>query len=142
MVTTNAAIGAYVTLRAAAILTNSEVLSSALDLEQGAATAWGINPGTQRANGATLQISFTKGSLTSMTVKVYVSNDGGSTYFVCHEYDRSPDVDADDLQIQVAPFGLSDTHLKVGVTGVGTVTSSSCTIKAMLTGIRNITTTS
>jgi len=142
MATTNAAIGAYQTLRAAAILTTGAVLSSALDLEHAGAATWGVNPGTLRTTGATIQITFTLGSLTNMIIQVQISNDGGTTYFIAHEYDRTCDTSADDLQIQVAPLSVQDTHIQVSVQGTGTVTSSSCTIKARLTGISNIVTTS
>lgn len=102
--------------RAAAILTNSEVFSTALDM---ANTLDG---------GVTIDVDFTKGSLTNMILVIYGSSDDVTykpIYFGVTAATETITANATRLY-NIKPAGVR--YVKVGVTGTGTVTSSSCTI--------------
>lgn len=105
-------------VRAAAILTNSEVKSAAFDLNQ--------------TDGAScvLRLQFTKGSLTNGLFKFYASDDG-TTWSTLEDGAgnllRTFTADADQC---ITLFAPGKKFLAVGVTGTGTVTSSSATVTA------------
>lgn len=103
-------------VRAAAILTNSEVKGNNFDLNN----AWGSK--------VAIETSFTLGSLTNGIFKTYVSMDG-TTWFDLKDSagNNSYTLTADGmLSRQVEAPGWK--FLTVGVTGTGTVTSSSATV--------------
>jgi hypothetical protein len=105
-------------LRAAAILTNSEVKSSSFDINQADSA------------GVELQFAFTLGSLTNGLFKFYVSDDGST--WIPHEDGAGAllrTFTANAAQT-VAIYAPGWKFLCVGVTGTGTVTSSTATITA------------
>ena len=107
---------AATTGRAAAILTNSEVKSTTLDMQ------------TTADGRVTVDLSFTIGSLTNMIVAFYGSADN-----VTFDQLALPDgtlcgetltASAERMYVINAPV----RYFAVGVTGTGTLTSSSCAI--------------
>jgi hypothetical protein len=103
--------------RAAAILTNLEVFTSSFDLNN----AWG-----SRAN---VQIDFTKGSLTNVIATFLVSQDGVTYYTLMGPTGAvlTQTLTANStLSIPVMCEGWK--YLRLGLTGTGTVTSSSATV--------------
>lgn len=107
------------TLRSAAILTGSEVMSSDLSAN---------NASHSRVS---VHVSFTKGSLTNGIFAFYVSHDG-TTYVPFAELGGgavSATLTADTEKVY--SFDCSGwRYFAVGVTGTGTATSSSATITA------------
>ena len=103
-------------VRAAAILTNGEVKTTAFDFNQ--------------TDGATVtvRIQFTKGSLTNGIFKFYVSDDG-VTWSTLEDGAgnvlRTLTADTDECVVLWAP---GKKFLSIGVTGTGTVTSSTSTV--------------
>jgi len=113
-------------VRSAAILTNSYVAGTTLS-------------NTHRYNQLLVLVDFTKGSLTSLEVKVEFSADdttyyqetvatfsAGTSTGVVNEYA----ITATGKYRLAIP--ISDRFIKVSVKGTGTVTSSSCTVDAIL----------
>lgn len=113
-------------VRSAAILTGSYVAGTVLE-------------GLDQYNQLILQIDFTKGSLTTMDLKVEFSPDGTNYYqetasavsggtstetLLLHQYSATG---AYRLAIP-----LKDSFVKVSVIGNGTATSSSCAIRAIV----------
>ena len=105
-------------LRAAAILTNAEVKSAAIDLN------------LADSAGVDLQLNFTLGSLTNGLFKFYVSDDGST--WVPHEDSAGALLRTftGNANQSVPLYAPGWKFLCVGVTGTGTVTSSSATITA------------
>ena len=103
-------------VRAAAILTNSEVKGLAFDLNQADGA------------GVSIRTQFTKGSLTNGIFAFYVSMDG-VTWTACEDgagnIIRTLTANDDRATALFAPGWKFCT---VGVTGTGTVTSSSATV--------------
>ncbi len=102
--------------RAAAILTTGEVLTTAFDM---ANTLDG---------GVTVDMSFTKGSLTNVIMIAYGSADDVTykpLYSGVTAITETLTADGERLYLLKLP-GVR--YIKVGVQGTGTVTSSSCTI--------------
>lgn len=107
------------TLRSAAILTTSEVMSSDLAVN---------NASHSRVN---VHVSFTKGSLTSALFSFYVSQDG-STYVPITDLGGTGVSESLSASTEkVYSFDCTGwAFFAVGVTGTGTVTSSSATVTA------------
>ncbi len=107
---------ASTTVRAAAILTTSEVRTTAFDM---ANTLDG---------GITIDMSFTKGSLDNVIMIVYGSADDVTykpMYAGVTAMTETLTANGERLYV-IKPSGVR--YVKVGVQGTGTVTSSSCTI--------------
>jgi hypothetical protein len=116
-------------IRSAAILTNSYV----------AATT--ISDDVESYNQLILYVAYVKGSLTSLELKVEFSHDG-STFFQdanksvssgtstvsVNEYTFAPSGDSN-MRIAIP---IKDKYIKVSAKGTGTVTSSSCSVFAIL----------
>jgi hypothetical protein len=102
--------------RAAAILTNAEVKATSFDLNNAYDSALSV------------ELSFTLGSLTNVIMKFYVSMDG-STWFDAGDFSA-----ANSYTITASTtkaFAIQHPGWKffaVGLTGTGTVTSSSATV--------------
>lgn len=103
-------------VRAAAILTTSEVAGFDFDLNQ----AWG--------GEAEVQIDFTVGSLTNGIIRFYVSQDGVTYYpletgpgTVSRTYTVS-------TTVVIPVWAAGSKLLRVSVQGTGTVTSSSAAV--------------
>lgn len=131
------------TIRAAAILTTSYVPATIIEGVQGTPTPNGVPGGfvgAQWDNQLVLYFFFTKGSLTSVNIKIEFSNDG--TNWVQETYSPAPSagVTSDvnvvhnwtaDGNYRLA-LPIKDKMIRVSAEGVGTVTSSSLTILAIL----------
>ncbi len=102
--------------RAAAILTTAEVAGAALDLNE----AWG--------SSVTVELSFTKGSLTNVIIQFYVSMDG-TTYV---PYAAGSALMTETITANATrAYAVSAPGWKwfrATLTGTGTVTSSSATM--------------
>lgn len=107
-----------VVARAAAILTTGEVAAATLDLNE------------THDYQVSVQLDFTKGSLTSAAVKHYVSADGATWYPL---YDAAGNaatesLSADGTRCYVFPSLAGWKSFRTTIQGSGTVTSSSATI--------------
>jgi hypothetical protein len=106
-------------VRAAAIMTTSEVAGTSLDLN----SAWGSR--------ATVQIDFTLGSATNGIFRFYVSQDGSTWYTL---YGATGAVLTQTLTanstIAIPVHAAGWKFLRVSVQGTGTMTSSSATVTA------------
>lgn len=103
--------------RAAAILTTAEVAATTIDLNE----TWG--------GQLNVQLDFTKGSLTNVIVKHYVSMDGTNFYVLSSGTAALTEtITADATRaIQVEACGGWKFY-RTTLTGTGTVTSSSATV--------------
>lgn len=100
-------------VRSAAVLTNSEVKGNNFDLNN----AWG--------GEVSIQVDFTLGSLTNVIIKFYVSMDG-STWYDLKDYSGNNSYTVTASQTTAyAAAAMGWKFFTVGVTGTGTVTSSS-----------------
>lgn len=114
-------------VRDAAILTGSYVAGTEFSMD--------------RQNYLGVLVQFTKGSLTTMELKIETSVDGGTTYGQqSTETASSGTVTIDPAEYQFDTTGsywivvnplLADT-VKISVKGTGTATGSSCTITAIV----------
>lgn len=117
----------YKTVRAAAILTNSYVAGTVLE-------------NCQNYNSLSLNIAFTKGSLTDCQIKIEVSKDGtnylpltvdaftagvNSPVSLIYKFTADASVSTNQLPILTK-------YIKISAIGTGTVTSSSLAIDAVL----------
>jgi hypothetical protein len=104
--------------RAAAILTTAEVAGAALDLNEG----WGGNVG--------VQLDFTKGSLTNVIIRHYVSMDGTNWYPVYTEAGAQATETITADATRSYKFGSLGgwKFFRSTVQGTGTVTSSSAAL--------------
>ena len=107
-------------MRAAAILTTSEVLSTAYPLAK-----------STDDRSVMVEIAFTLGSLDIAGFNFYVSTSEGGTYVPLAIEGGATSLSLDatgNIAVRVDAPGYS--HLKVGAIGYGTATSSSATITA------------
>ena len=119
-----------VAVRTAAILTTSYV----------AGTALGSSTGVYGYNQLVLYVTATLGSLTSIELRIRFSDDGGTTFWQETDGSISAGTSTESLLIhQFTASGsyrlalpISDPYIEVAVKGTGTVTSSSCTVTAIL----------
>ena len=110
------ATNATATGRSAAILTNSEVKATALDMS------------TTFDGSMTAKLSFTIGSLTNMIVVAYGSTDNATWFPLFNgatQITETLTASTTRMYVIEAP-GVP--YVTLGVTGTDTVTSSSCTI--------------
>lgn len=113
-------------VRSSLILTNSYVAGTVLT-------------GCQEYNQLEVLVSFTKGSLTSLEVKIEFSHDG-STYYQETASAVSGGTSTDSIMEHTMtatgnyriPVPIKDSNIKISVKGTGTVTSSLCAVKAIL----------
>lgn len=106
-----------VTARAAAVLTAAEVAASTLDLNE----TWG--------GQVNVQLDFTKGSLTNVIVKHYVSADGTNFYPLASGTALETETITADATRAYKMTGLGGWKFyRATLTGTGTVTSSSATV--------------
>lgn len=117
-------------VRAAAILTNAYVAGTVLDYSN-------VNPALK--NQLNLLVQFTKGSLTSASIKVEYSHDGSTYYQETFENISGATstlsagvytMTASNNYVISLPIKFS--YIKVSIIGTGTVTSSSATIDAVV----------
>lgn len=113
-------------VRAAAILTDSYVAGTVLD-------------STHEYNQLTLLVDFTKGSLTSLEVKVEFSPDNSAYYQETAQSVSSGTATETVLEHTFTatgkyriPIQINDRYIKVSAKGTGTVTNSSAAIDAIL----------
>lgn len=120
-------------IRTAAILTNSYV----------AGTIVGNTTNTShvfRQNELLLYVSFTIGSLTDLRIKIEFSPDNVTYYQETNSGNPSSGVVTDEVyERKYTASGnyrlaipIKDRYIKISAKGTGTVTSSSCTIDAIL----------
>ena len=121
-------------VRSAAILTDSYVAGTVI----GPATGDKLN--VQDFNQLTVLVQWTKGSLTSLEVKVEFSHDG-TTYYQEANIATSGATNTVTLgsytttvegNFPIVISNLAARFVKISVKGTGTVTSSSCTVDAVL----------
>lgn len=113
-------------VRSAAILTDSYVAGTVLE-------------NTHEYNQCTVLVDFTKGSLTSLEVKVEFSPDG-TTYYQETAQAVSAGTATETLMEHTftasgkyrIPIQVNDRYIKVSTKGTGTVTSSSATVDVIL----------
>lgn len=123
-------------VRAAAILTNAYVAGTIL--------APKTDTGMQQANPSAynqlvVYLAFTKGSLTSMELKVEFSHDN-VTYYQETASAVSGGTSTDSVVIHTVTASgnyrllipIKDNYVKISANGTGTVTSSSATVTAIL----------
>jgi len=123
-----------VTVRSAAVLTNSYVAGTVIGLSSDPASDH-----NELRNQLILLVDFTLGSLTTAEIKVEFSPDN-STWFQEVFGSISGGTETDTLGIhQIATTGLyripiqtKDRFIKVSAKGTGTVTNSSMAIKAII----------
>lgn len=112
-------------VRSAAILTNSYVAGNVFSMT--------------RDNTLGLEVDFTIGSLTSLDLKVEVSNDGGTTY--AQQVSESTTAGETTVSLHAYTFEATGIYsvqirafrgqlIKVSVKGDGTLTSSSAAVTA------------
>lgn len=120
----------YKVVRSAAILTNAYVAGTVLE-------------NCQNYNAMSLNISFTKGSLTDAQIKVEVSADG-TTYHQLYSDSIAAGVNSPAALVykftanaacSTTPVNLSTKYIKISAIGTGTVTTSSLAITAVLSEI-------
>lgn len=123
-----------VTVRSAAILTNSYV----------AGTIIGPDSKTLQYNQLCLECDFTKGSLTSLEIKIEYSNDGVTYRQLANELieDGVTTLTPAEYTMLCSTLGATQnfvierplrySYIKISAKGTGTVTDSSLTIKAIL----------
>src|SRR5689334_20734999 len=116
--------GDYVkkSVRSAAILTNAYVAGTVLDE-------------CQNYNQLIVLVDFTKGSLTSMEIKVEFSFDGSTYYqetFQSISAGTATETNGVHTMGSTGKYRISvpilDRYIKISANGTGTVTSSSCTV--------------
>ena len=91
-------------------------------------------------NTLAIEVDFTKGSLTSMEMKVEVSNDGTNYYQQVAESTSSGTVTVNQAERTWDTTGkyafiihpVRAKYIKISVKGTGTVTGSSCAVTAYL----------
>lgn len=117
------------TIRSAAILTNSYVAATVIDTTND----------TTSYNQLTILGKYTKGSLTSLELKIEVSDDGTNYHQEVNE-----SVSAGTTTMRLAEHTLTDDgnfflpvpiigkYIKISAKGTGTVTSSSLQLSAIL----------
>lgn len=141
---TNSHIGAYVPFIApfagGTVVSNTETACANADIVdlQHASGSVGVNPGTGRTTGVAFEVDFVKGLLTNVIIYVQISNDGGTTWYYCPEYQKTLTADGK-LEIHVTPLNVTDTHARISAKSTGTTTGSALTISARLTGIYKVT---
>jgi len=114
-------------IRAAAVLTTSYVASDILD-------------GVENFRALKLYTDFTKGSLTTVELKIEFSHDGISWYQEPSLSDSSGTITINlaeyqknaNLAIPLTFTNIAAKEIRVSVKGTGTVTGSSCTLTAVL----------
>ena len=124
------------TVRAAAILTGSYVAGDVIGPGQ-TANPQGDNPANN--NQLIAYVSFTKGSLTSLEVKVEFSHDGttyyqqtgvaysaGTTTAVLNAYTTTT---TGNYRLEIP---IKDNYIKISVKGTGDTTGSSCSVDAVV----------
>lgn len=113
-------------VRPAAILTTSYVAGT-------------IITNAQKFNTLSLEVAFTKGSLTSASIKIEVSEDG-TNYYQLSSDSISSGVNSlqpltyflnTDATYSTTPLSINAKYIKISAIGVGTVTSSSMAIRAV-----------
>ena len=104
-------------VRSAAILTGTYVAGTTLE-------------GTHEYNQCTLLVDFTKGSLTSLEVKVEFSPDDSAYYQETAQAVMEHTFTATGKYR--IPIQVNDRYIKISAKGTGTVTSSSATIDVIL----------
>tara|TARA_R110002167_G_scaffold51504_2_gene149029 strand:+ start:3980 stop:4405 length:426 start_codon:yes stop_codon:yes gene_type:complete len=128
------------TIRAAAILTGSYVASSVIGL-QGSTGSTSLRENVAEQGQLQLYTDFTKGSLTSLELKIEFSADGTNWY-----QETTISVSGGTQTVTVSEYTttaggsfrlevpIKDKYIRVSAKGTGTVTSSELTIKA-ITGL-------
>jgi len=113
-------------VRSAAILTTSYVAGT-------------IITNAQKFNTLSLEVAFEKGSLTSASIKIEVSEDG-TNYYQLSSDSISSGVNSlqpltyflnTDATYSTTPLSINAKYIKISAIGVGTVTSSSMAIRAI-----------
>lgn len=125
------------TIREAAVLTNSYVASSVIGL-QGDTGSKSLKENVAEQGQLQLYVDFTKGSLTSLELKIEFSPDatnwyqettlavsGGTQTVTVSEYTTTS---GGSFRLEVP---IKDKFIRVSGKGTGTVTSSSLTLKAV-----------
>lgn len=120
----------YHNIRSAAILTNGYVAGTVLGPTNGNPSAY---------NQLIVYVDFTKGSLTSLEIKIEFSHDG-TTYrqetFSAVSGGTSTDTLGVHTMTATGGYRISvpikDNYIKISANGTGTVTASSATVTAVL----------
>lgn len=135
-------------IRAAAILTNSYVPATIIGATQASALTPAITWKVADCNFLGLEVAFTIGSLTSVNLKIEFSDDNGTTWYQLTNATTTTTVITPTaanfniaatgnlyLNINALFFnggGFKTDQIRVSAQGVGTVTSSSLAIKAIV----------
>jgi hypothetical protein len=113
-------------VRSAAILTNAYVAGTVIEQ-------------AHEYNQLIVLVDFTKGSLTSLEIKVEFSHDGTNYYQETFQaIANGTATESLGVHSMTAsglyriPIQIMDRYIKISANGTGTVTSSSCTVDALL----------
>ena len=120
----------YKSVRSAAILTNAYVAGTVLE-------------NCQNYNSLSLNIAFTKGSLTDAQIKIEVSADGTNYYQLLADSVSAGVNSVAGLVYKLTantsgsttPLAVASKYIKISAIGTGTVTGSSLAIQAVLSEI-------